>query len=100
MYERALRGYKDALGLERVETYTPALRTIFYKGRLYVKQGDLIKARDAFSRALLGFQTIFGSSSDTCQKIKAELEALDTLSGESWCHNDLPTRELTSSNRS
>ena len=91
MYERALRGYKEALGSGNVGTYRPALNTMLNRGYLYVKQRDLTKAREAYSRALLGFQTILGSSDSMCQNIEAEIKSLDALSGKLWYSTNLLT---------
>ena len=85
MYERALRGYEDVLGLENVEKYRPAVNTMANRGHLYVKQGELTKARETYSRALLGFQTILGSSSDDYQSIKAAIESLGLSPGKAQC---------------
>ena len=77
MYERALKGYEDAIGLENVGTYRPALNTMLNRGNLYMEQGELTQAREVYSRALMGFQTILGPLSDEYQGVKAVLESLD-----------------------
>ena len=81
MYERALWGYEEALGLENVENNRTALNTMLNKGCFYVEQGDLTKAREAYSRGLLSFQNILESSSDMYQSSKAEIESLDLSLG-------------------
>ena len=95
MFERAVKGYEDAVGLENVETYKPALNTIWARGNLYVKQGKLTQAREAYSRALVGFRIIQGPSSDVCQELEAALEALNLQPGMIRCIADLLSRALT-----
>ena len=81
MYERALRGYKEVLGSEDVERYRPALNTMINMGNLYKKREEFTKARQMFARALPGLQTILGPSSNECQYIRGEIEALDLPRG-------------------
>jgi tetratricopeptide (TPR) repeat protein len=44
MYERALRGYEEALGSDDMQQYRPALNTLENIGDLYVKQAESVKA--------------------------------------------------------
>ena len=85
MYEQALQGYKDALGLKNVENHRSALNTMTNRDHLYVKQEELTKTEEAYSRALLGIQTVLGSSSDEYQSIKAMIKSLGVLSGKTQC---------------
>ncbi len=94
MYERALKGYENAIGLKNVGTYRPALNTMWNRGNLYVKQGELTQAREAYLRTLIGFQIILGPSSDQCQEIMAALESLNLSSGKTRCVANLLTRAL------
>ena len=95
MYERRLRGYEDAIGLEDVGIYRPALSTMWNRGNLCVKQGEFTQARETYSRALMGFHIIVGSSSDECQKLKTALESLNLPQGKTRCIASLLTRTLT-----
>ena len=52
MYERALRGYEKALGVEHTSTLT----TVNNLGLLYADQGRLDKAEDMYERALRGYE--------------------------------------------
>jgi len=97
MYERALKGYEDAIGLENVGIYKPALNTMWNRGDLYVKRGELTQAREAYSGALMGFQIILGPSSNECQKIKAAFELLNFPPGKTRCVANFLTQALITS---
>jgi tetratricopeptide (TPR) repeat protein len=56
MYERALRGYEEALG----PTHTSTLRTVNNLGNLYKDQGKLGEAEQMYERALRGYEEALG----------------------------------------
>ena len=60
-----------------------------------MKQGELTQAREAYLRALMGFEIILGPSSDNCQMIKADLESLNLPPGKPRCVANLLTQVLT-----
>ena len=76
MYNRALRGYEEALGNESLQTYQPALNTMENVADLYADQGQYASAQAMYSRALSGVQNVLGHSSDQCQEIVAKMDAL------------------------
>lgn len=84
MYERALRGYEEALGDIFVQQYLPALNTTENLGSLYAQQGQSIQAREMYSKAFSGLQSILGQSSDRCRRLASKMHALPTpqLNGE------------------
>jgi tetratricopeptide (TPR) repeat protein len=57
MYERALRGYKTALGAEHIST----LDIVNNLGILYWKQGKLALAEQIYKQALRGYETALGA---------------------------------------
>jgi tetratricopeptide (TPR) repeat protein len=69
MYQYALQGFENTLGVEQTATYRPALITLQNLGDLYKRQGNLDQAEQAYSRALDGFQALFGPDHETCQRI-------------------------------
>ena len=77
MYIRALKGYKDALGLELVKTYIPALNTLWGLGNLYAKT-KLDEFRSVYVKALSGYTKVRVPSSDICTNLKQSLDAMDT----------------------
>jgi tetratricopeptide (TPR) repeat protein len=56
MYERALRGYEEALGPD----HTSTLDTVNDLGNLYKSQGKLDVAEKMYERALRGFEKALG----------------------------------------
>jgi tetratricopeptide (TPR) repeat protein len=58
MYERALRGYEEALG----PTHTSTLGTVSNLGNLYADQGKLGEAEKMYERALRGREEVLGPS--------------------------------------
>ncbi|KAF2625508.1 FabD/lysophospholipase-like protein [Macroventuria anomochaeta] len=76
MYQRALQGYKDALGDAHVRQYIPALNTLENVGDLYIEQGKHAEAQEAYSSALLGLQNVLGQSSERCERLQAKMHAL------------------------
>jgi tetratricopeptide (TPR) repeat protein len=79
MYGRALQGYKEALGDERVQRYRPALNTLENLGNLYVLQAETTKARTMRAQAHLGLSYILGQSSDHCIDLAAKIDTLPIL---------------------
>ncbi|KAF2466854.1 uncharacterized protein BDR25DRAFT_358916 [Lindgomyces ingoldianus] len=57
MYERALRGYEDALGYEDVEKHRSALNTMENLGNLYRKQGERSICFWAVQRSISTYQS-------------------------------------------
>ena len=82
MYDRALKGYEDAIGLENMEIYTPALERMLNRGDLYREKKKLTEAREIYSRALRGFEAV-GWSSVERQYLyrKGVLESIDLSLG-------------------
>ena len=60
MYQRALQGYENAVGVDNATTYPPALNTISNLGPLFERQADIAKARTMYSKALSGYKKVFG----------------------------------------
>jgi tetratricopeptide (TPR) repeat protein len=58
MYERALRGYEEALG----PNHTSTLATVSNLGNLYKNQGKLGEAEQMYERALRGYEEALGPS--------------------------------------
>ncbi|KAH9211165.1 kinesin light chain [Leptodontidium sp. 2 PMI_412] len=56
MYQRALQGYKKALGLN----HTSTLATVNNLGVLYKNQGKLVEAEQMYQRALQGYEKALG----------------------------------------
>jgi tetratricopeptide (TPR) repeat protein len=69
MYERALRGYEEALGVGHSST----LQTVNNLGLLYAAQGRLGEAEQMYERALRGYEALGG----VC--VQQYLPALNTL---------------------
>jgi tetratricopeptide (TPR) repeat protein len=76
MLKRALEGYEEAVGSERVSTYVPALKTMWALGSLSVSQGHVDEARAWYSKALLGYEKVFGVDFFKCQSLRNNLAAL------------------------
>ncbi|KAF2633107.1 hypothetical protein BU25DRAFT_487441 [Macroventuria anomochaeta] len=104
MYMQALQGYKKALGEdhtsilgtvnnlgdlyreqvyekavvpERISTYVPALNTMWALGSLSNCLGRVDEARAWYSKALCGYEKMFGESHPKCQPLRDNLLALD-----------------------
>ncbi|KAF2022555.1 hypothetical protein EK21DRAFT_95617 [Setomelanomma holmii] len=58
MYERALRGYEEAPGRDRVQQYRPALNTLESMGDLFALQGNTAEAHAMYARALSGLSSV------------------------------------------
>ena len=76
MYQRALQGYKKALGQEAVMTYVPSLNTCQNLANLFERRGKLVEAEELYHRTLRGIEKVFGTSS---QRYKRISEALDRM---------------------
>ena len=74
--QRALQGYKKALGLGLVKTYIPALNTTQNLTSLYTQLDRVSEAKAAYSCVLHGLEMVFGQSSKRFQDVAAALEAL------------------------
>jgi hypothetical protein len=81
MFEQALRGYKTALGAENITTYIPALNTIWDLSSLFEEETDLAKARIMYSKALAGYEKVFGPNHPKSHSLRENLRALDTPTG-------------------
>jgi tetratricopeptide (TPR) repeat protein len=69
MYERALRGREEALGVGHSST----LQTVNNLGLLYANQGKLGEAEQMYERALRGYEALSGV------RVQQYLPALNTL---------------------
>jgi tetratricopeptide (TPR) repeat protein len=58
MYERAMRGKEEALGLHHMSTLT----TVNNLGALYYSQGKLAEAEQMYERALRGYEEALGTN--------------------------------------
>jgi tetratricopeptide (TPR) repeat protein len=58
MYERALRGNKEALGPKHMST----LITVNNLGSLYKSQGKLVKSEQMYKQALRGYEEALGET--------------------------------------
>ncbi|KAF1828816.1 hypothetical protein BDW02DRAFT_562334 [Decorospora gaudefroyi] len=73
MYDRALRGYEEALG----PTYTLTLATVGNLGNLYKDQGKLGEAEQMYERALRGYEEALGSN--LSQQYRPALNTLENM---------------------
>jgi hypothetical protein len=80
MYDRALQGYEDALGLQLVPSYLPALHNICVFGDLLLQTGRKDTAKVMYDRALSGYTIVQGPSSKRCEQLKDRLQALQITS--------------------
>jgi hypothetical protein len=79
MYQRALLGYEKALGADSTTTYIPALNTVWGLGFLFERQADSAKAKIMYSKALLGYEKVVGPNHPKSQKLRDNLQVLDTI---------------------
>ncbi|KAH8704348.1 hypothetical protein GQ44DRAFT_778188 [Phaeosphaeriaceae sp. PMI808] len=82
MYSQALQGYEEALGPQLLQSYLPALNTIFSFGDLYARTSRKDEAKIMFNRALAGYTAVQGPSSKWCNKLEHRLQALSVASVE------------------
>jgi hypothetical protein len=83
MYIRALQGYEDNLGIELASSYLPALNTMFAFGDLFSQTDRKDMAKAIYNRALSGYTTVQGPSSNRCMQLEDRLQALQVASAES-----------------
>jgi tetratricopeptide (TPR) repeat protein len=76
MYTRALQGYKEALGVELIPSYIPALNTMIGFGDLYSQTDRKNMAKTMYTQALSGYTAVQGPSSKWCGEIEGRLQAL------------------------
>ena len=83
MYTRALRGYEDALSVDLMSSYLPALNAMFSFGDLLSQTDRKDMAMAMYNRALSGYRTVQGPSSKWCGVIEGRLQALRLVPTES-----------------
>ena len=76
MYIWALQGYEEALGLECLSSYLPALITMFSFGDLFSRTGRKGMAKNMYTRALSGYRIVQGPSSMWCRELEGRLQEL------------------------
>ena len=79
MYQRALQGYEKATGPDSISTYVPALNTTFNLGLLFEHQAKIAPARIMFSKALRGYEQVFGLDHAESETARNKLCALDIM---------------------
>ena len=84
MYTRALQGYEKALGTDNVITYVPALNTIWGFGSLFERQANIVKARTMYSKALLGYEQVYGPEHTKSETLRNKLCALSVAENKAW----------------
>ena len=62
---------------DNITTYVPALNTILNLGLPFERQADLAKARTMFSKALRGYEQVFGPDHAKSETLRDHLCALD-----------------------
>jgi tetratricopeptide (TPR) repeat protein len=77
MYRRALQVYEKAIKPENLSTHVPALTTMWSLAFLYDRQHRVEDGRTWYSKALLGYEGVFGIGHPTCQKLRSDLTSLD-----------------------
>ena len=70
-----LHGYEEAVGVELVKTYIPALSAAWALGNLYSKDRPS-HARNAYTKALHGYEVVQGKSSKACLILNNQLDLL------------------------
>ncbi|KAH8589507.1 hypothetical protein B0O99DRAFT_636659 [Bisporella sp. PMI_857] len=76
MYDRALRGYEKALGVNNITTYIPALNTFWALASLFERQADFTNAKIMYSKALAGYEKVVAPNHPSCQSLRGTLQAL------------------------
>jgi hypothetical protein len=79
MYQRALQGYKKAVGIDNVTTYPPALNTVENLGSLFERQGDITEARTMYSKAFIRNEIVFKPDHLRCRSLRDKVGALDIM---------------------
>ncbi|KAH8600126.1 kinesin light chain [Bisporella sp. PMI_857] len=77
MCERALDGYEKSLGDKNIQTYIPALNTMWALGSLLESQADIPKARIMYSKALAGFEKVVGLDHPSSRSVENRLRTLN-----------------------
>lgn len=72
MYQRALAGKEQALGLD----HTSTLGTVNNLGRLYSDQGKLKEAREMYQRARVGYEKILDPDHSKILRLRERLTKL------------------------
>ncbi|KAK6614281.1 NB-ARC and TPR domain protein [Botrytis cinerea] len=80
MYSRALKGYEEAHGLELASSYLPALNTMLAFGNLLSQTDRKDMAKAMYIRALSGYTTVQGPSSEWARETEDQLQALQVVS--------------------
>jgi tetratricopeptide (TPR) repeat protein len=81
MYERALQGYENILGLEIASTHPQVLEVMFDFADLLSQTNRKDMAKTMYNRALSGYATKEGPfSPERCLEIKDRLQALEDTS--------------------
>jgi tetratricopeptide (TPR) repeat protein len=76
MLIRALQGFEDALSVDLVSSYLPALNTMFAFGDLLSQTDQRDMAKAMYNRALSGYRMVQEPSSKWCNAIEGRLQAL------------------------
>jgi hypothetical protein len=79
MYQRALQGYEKAISPDNIITYVPALNTMWGFGCLFEVQADLTKTRTMYTKALGGYEQVFGPEHAKSKILRDKLYVLDTV---------------------
>ena len=90
MYQRALEGYEKA---HNITSYVPALNNAYSYGTLFEKQGRLSDAKLMYSRALRGYEAVFGTDHRWYLDTQECLQNLET-SLDSQSHSPMAASRL------
>jgi tetratricopeptide (TPR) repeat protein len=81
-YERAPRGYEEAIGSNLIQQHRPALNTLENMGDVCALQAEIAKAQAIYARALCGLSSVLGRSSEKCMNLAVKINCLAPSSGE------------------
>ncbi|PSN60476.1 hypothetical protein BS50DRAFT_199928 [Corynespora cassiicola Philippines] len=76
MYTRAFEGYEKAISHSQIDTYVPALNSMWGFASLRERQGCEDDAREWYLKALSGYEKVLGPSHSNCQTLRDRLETL------------------------
>jgi tetratricopeptide (TPR) repeat protein len=76
MFQRALAGYKKALGPD----HTFTLDSVLCLGNLYQNQGKLKEAEEMYQRALAGYEKALGPNHHKTQRVAKKLKSIQSIS--------------------
>jgi hypothetical protein len=79
MYVRALEGYEKALGPDGVKTFVPALSNAYSYGMLLERRGRSSDAIRMYTRALGGYEVVFGTEYYWYQAAYKRVQNLESL---------------------